>query len=58
MRNYCPECETDIFQELYDEFIDRIDFNKEYDFECPACGCKLVVSMDWDFVVNEGSENE
>lgn len=55
MRNICPKCEKDIYQELYEEFMEDLDFHKVFTFDCPHCGTILEVSMEWNFIVQEKS---
>jgi DNA-directed RNA polymerase subunit RPC12/RpoP len=53
-RNFCPKCEKDIFQAIYDEEIH--DFDNGHKFICPYCGAKLLVGMTWEYFVEEDEE--
>ena len=50
---YCPKCDKDIFQAIYNEEIR--DFDNDHKFECPYCGAKLLVSMVWEYHAEEDS---
>lgn len=54
MREYCPKCDKDISQAVYEDWLEgRRGFMEYDDFECPHCNAKLSVTPDVTFYIEE-----
>jgi acetone carboxylase gamma subunit len=51
--SFCPKCDYDIDNFLYQLELEERNFFEYEKFECPECGAKLKVKLEASFYVEE-----
>lgn len=52
-RSYCPKCDEDITNDLYEFWRDEIDFGIRREYECPKCNAKLKTYLSLNYELEE-----
>jgi uncharacterized protein with PIN domain len=56
MTTFCPKCDKDIENFLYELELGEKNFFVAEKTECPECGAKLQVKLEASFYVEEDEE--